>query len=230
MPVIVWFVVAMQTFIDPNFHIRAAAANSTSTAQKGIYISVGLWMLFDVLQLLAGLYAFVHIKSVAPTDTYMNLAQVVLPSLWKGLFVSGVIAAVMSTLDGYALVSATTIGHDLIDRWNSKEPRVTSLRVGLLITVAIGASIAWYVPSIIDLMYNAASIAVPALLVPLLLSFTPLAERFQRGIVPNLLIPAIASAASLIANVGEPMFVGLVTSFILHLLRSLRRGTQTLKY
>ncbi|MCX6140188.1 MAG: hypothetical protein NTX15_05050, partial [Candidatus Kapabacteria bacterium] len=127
MPIAVWFVVALQTFIDPNFHVRAAAAKDWKTARTGIVVSVALWMVFDVMQLLTGLYAVAHLSSVEPTETYMVLAQSVLPSMWKGLFVAGVIAAVMSTLDGYALVSATTIGHDLIDALRKKEPRVSSL-------------------------------------------------------------------------------------------------------
>lgn len=223
MPVIVWFIVALQTFIDPNFHVRAAAAKDVSTARTGIFFSVALWMVFDVMQLLAGLYAVAHLHNVAPTDTYMVLAQTVLPTIWKGLFVAGVIAAVMSTLDGYALVSATTIGHDLIDVWRRQEPRVSSLRIGLGITACLGVLAAWFIPSIIDLIYQAASIVVPSLLLPLLLSFTRHARRFALAIVPIIVITALASLLSLLTAMGEPMIIGLCVSILLHSLNTFRR-------
>ncbi len=227
MPIVGWFVVALQTFIDPNFHIRTAAAKNVKTAQRGIFVSVALWMVFDVLQLLAGLYAVVYLTGVAPTNTFIALAQAVLAPAWKGLFIAGVIAAVMSTLDGYALVSATTIGHDLIDTWRQKAHRVRSLRLGLVITATIGCITAWLVPSIIDLMYNAASIVVPALLLPLLLSFTPRAKMFASSIVPIVVLPAFVSVISLSTKWGEPMFIGLASSVLLHLLRSFSRGFRT---
>ncbi|MBK6292609.1 MAG: sodium:solute symporter family protein [Candidatus Kapabacteria bacterium] len=227
-PVVGWFLVALQTFIDPNFHVRAAAAKDISTAKRGIVVSVGLWMVFDALQLLAGLYAVSHIHGVAPTDTYVALAQAVLPSMWKGLFVAGVIAAVMSTLDGYALVSATTIGHDLIDPWRGTAPRVSSLRIGLVITSVVGLIAAWFIPSIIDLIYNAASIVVPALLLPLFMSFSRRAERFAHVIVPIIVIPALVSVAAFALDLGEPMLLGLGASILLIAFRSIHRAPTTI--
>ncbi len=227
-PVVSWFLVAMQTFVDPNFHVRAAASRDVATARRGIIISVGMWMVFDALQLIAGLYAVAYLTGVAPTDTYVALAQSVLPSVWKGLFVAGVIAAVMSTLDGYALVSATTIGHDLVDAMRGSPPRVASLRIGLLITGSLGLFAAWLLPSIIDLMYNAASIVVPALLLPLLISFTRQSKHLAHAIVPIIVIPAIISGSSLLFSLGEPMILGLGASIILIALRSLQRAPQTI--
>lgn len=226
-PVIGWFLVALQTFIDPNFHIRAAAAKDISTARRGIVVSVGMWMVFDALQLIAGLYAVTHIHGIAPTDTYVALAQAVLPSMWKGLFVAGIIAAVMSTLDGYALVSATTIGHDLIDPWRGTTPRVSSLRIGLIVTSVLGVVAAWFVPSIIDLLYNAASIVVPALLLPLFMSFSGRAQRLSHAIVPIIVIPALVSMVAFAFDLGEPMLLGLGTSILIIAISSLLRAPTT---
>ena len=227
LPIVGWFVVALQTFIDPNFHVRTAAAKDVATAQRGIFVSVALWMIFDLLQLVAGLYAVAYLSGVAPTNTFVVLAQSVLAPVWKGLFIAGVIAAVMSTLDGYTLVSATTIGHDLIDTWRKKAHRVSSLRFGLVMTATLGCIAAWLLPSIIDLMYNAASIVVPALLLPLLFSFTPRAKVFAGAIVPIIIIPAIVSVISLFAKWGEPMFIGLASSVLLHTILSFSRGYRT---
>jgi SSS family solute:Na+ symporter len=222
-PILVWSIVALQTFVDPNFHVRAAAARTTTTARRGIMISVGMWMVFDALQLMAGLYALVHVQTAEPAQAYLALAQAVLPVVWKGLFLAGIVAAVMSTLDGYALVSATTIGHDLIDARSGRTPSVRSLRIGLGLTALAGTLAAWWVPSIIDLVYHAASMVVPALLLPLLRSFGAIRVRERRAIVLLMVLPAISSAASLISGLGEPMIVGLGVSLCLFLFLGLRR-------
>jgi len=226
-PVIVWFFVAMQTFIDPNFHVRAAAARDVTTARRGMLWSVALWMVFDVLQLLAGLYVLVHLPQTDPGNAYLALAESTLPVIWKGLFLAGIVAAVMSTLDGYALVSATTIGHDLIDTMRGRTPSVRSLRIGLFAAAGIGLLAAWAVPSIIDLVYRAASIVVPALLLPLLRSFRPIHDPERRSILALMVLPAIASVISLASNLGEPMIVGVCVSVIAFLIITPRRDPRT---
>lgn len=224
MGIVVWWIVALQSFIDPNFHVRVAAANTASTARRGILISVALWMVFDVLQLGVGLYVINVGWNGAQTDSLLALANIALPPLWKGLFVSGIIAAVMSTLDGYALVSATTVGHDMIDALSNRKSGKSSLRIGIVVVGLVGALAAFLLPSVVDIIYNAASVAVPALLLPLILSFTALANRFTHAILPIIVIPALASLASFITDTGEPMLIGLACSVLLHLTLPTLRG------
>ena len=226
--VAVWFLIALQTFIDPNFHVRAAAAKNGSAARKGLLWSIAGWMVFDLLQLTIGLYAVAYLSVTDPSQTFLVAANAALPMVWKGLFVAAVIAAVMSTLDGYALVSATTIGHDLIDHHRGGGHRTSSLYTGLLITGIVGTVLAIAVPSIVDLIFYTASIAVPALLVPLVWSLLrPRGHRrrSQAGeaewkTVVWITVPAVVSIATLCGvafevTTIEPMFTGLATSMIL---------------
>src|SRR6056297_3134892 len=55
--VLTWYIIAFQTFVDPSFHQRCAAAKTPKTAQRGIFISIMFWMVFDFLTLFTGLYA-----------------------------------------------------------------------------------------------------------------------------------------------------------------------------
>ena len=222
----VWFLIALQTMVDPNFHMRAAAARSAETARKGLWWSIAGWVVFDSLQLLAGLYAVVGVPAGQPAALYLNMAVAVLPPGWLGLFVSSLLAAVISTLDGYALVSATTIGHDLIDRVRGAQPRRSSVITGLLLTGVVGTAVAIIVPSIVDLIMHAASIAVPALLLPLLLSYRsgrPRAYRHQR-IITWMLIPSLLSVAAMVLSAFTaslalppipPMLIGVAASVLL---------------
>jgi SSS family solute:Na+ symporter len=222
-PIIVWFVIALQTFIDPNFHVRTAAAADAGIARRGIVVSVALWIVFDVLQLLVGLYALSYLGLSHGAQSGIYLGLEILPSVWRGLFLAGIIAAVMSALDGYALVSGTIIGHDL-RMIRTGEPSVFAVRMGVFIALVIGGAIAYLMPSVIDLIYNAASIAVPAVLAPLLLSFSRYASYVRSRIVLLVSLPAVASIGTMMLRgsgqvvhvLAEPMLIGiLVSCFIL---------------
>lgn len=221
MLIVGWWIVSLQTFIDPNFHVRVAAAASPRTARNGMLWSVLGWIVFDLLTLGTGLYAVAYVHVADPVDTYIGLAEVVLPVAWKGLFAAGVIAAVMSTLDGYALVSATIIGRSVLDPLR-RTPSVHSIRQGLVLTMVVGCLAAWTMRSVVDLLFASASLAVPPLLLPLLVSYTSHAGRIRRSIVPLMLLPLAASLSCLLLTLlpsvgshlpeGLPMLAGLGTS------------------
>ncbi len=192
-----WWVVALQTFIDPNFHLRSAAAATPSIARKGMLLSVAGWMIFDLLTISTGLYAVAYTPVGSAVDTYIALSETVLPIAWKGLFAAGVIAAVMSTLDGYALVSATIIGRSIIDPMR-RTPSVHSIRHGLLVSTVLSCLAAWLVPSVVDLLFNTASLALPSLLLPMILSYTRHAPRVRTAIVPLMLVPLGVSVSIMV--------------------------------
>lgn len=233
----VWFLIALQTFIDPNFHVRAAAAKTSDVARRGLLWSVAGWIIFDSLQLFIGLYAVAYAPATDPNAVLLHSAETVLPPLWKGLFISGVLAAIMSTLDGYALSSSTIIGHDLIDRWKGGGHRRSSLRLGLLFTGIIGSVAAILLPSVVDLIFYAASIAVPALFLPLIMSLRTrhrhdLRKNGELTVLVWMVVPALIALIATILRAAsvvdiEPMLLGLIAS-VLFLPRILRaHGTQS---
>jgi SSS family solute:Na+ symporter len=221
--VAVWMLIAMQTFVDPNFHMRTAAARNSTVARNGLLLSVAGWVLFDGLQLFIGLYGLAYVASGPATNQFLNVAQLALPDVWKGLFVASVLAAVMSTLDGYALASATTIGHDLLGgAWRLREYR---LQLGLAITGVVGCLAAILIPSITDLIFMAASVAVPGLLLPMVFSLWPASHRILRrhGGMPSWLLIVIPASVAVVftmlraTNIVslEPMLAGLLSSIAL---------------
>lgn len=211
--VVAWCFLALQTFIDPNFHLRVAAAATVSTARRGILISVVLWMVFDGLQLITGLYAVSLVSESQALNAYVILAEHVLSPVWKGLFLSGVLAAVMSTLDGYALASAALIP-------------TRSQTFALLLTTGLGAVAAIIIPSVVELLFAVANLAVPALLLPLLLSFTTFARRITHiGI--TILLPLVSVVFSYVApqfglQTWPPMIIGLLVSAVITTFQVLR--------
>lgn len=223
--VLVWLLISLQTFVDPNFHMRSAAARSPREAKRGMLLSVAGWVLFDILQVAVGLYGIAFVSTNDAQWHFLSVAQAVLPDVFKGLFIASIIAAVMSTLDGYALVSATTLGHDIMGMFSAKGSAKRRLFLALILTGIGGTIAAITVSSIVDLIILAASIAVPGLMLPLIASvWHPLRAlmRKQRGIPAWLLVvlPCVVSVATVFFNKTdivaiEPMFTGLLASMTL---------------
>ena len=55
--VLVWYVIAMATLVEPAFYQRCYAAQTESVARRGIGLAIVFWVLFDLMTTTAGLYA-----------------------------------------------------------------------------------------------------------------------------------------------------------------------------
>lgn len=169
----IWYVIALATLIEPAFYQRCYAAKTPSVARNGIFWSIGFWCLFDFLTTFTGLYAKALIPDLAqPVASYPALAQLILPAGLMGLFALSLFVTVMSTVDSYAFISASTFSHDIIGRLKKTPSNVTRLtQIGLIITVVIAVGFAIMFRSAIDLWHLFGSIATPALLVPVVSTF-----------------------------------------------------------
>ncbi|MCS6966101.1 MAG: sodium:solute symporter family protein [Candidatus Kapabacteria bacterium] len=232
MAVVVWFVIAMQTFVDPSFYQRCAAARSVRTARMGIAVSVLFWLLFDTLSITTALYARAFIQT-EPLGAYPALAEVVLPEGWKGLFVVALFATVMSTLESYAFLSAATIGHDLLGYFPRLAGRYSVrqlTRLGLILAVSVAGLMAWVLPSVVELIMRTASVAVPALLFPFLFGYAVHRRLPARRVGLLMAVTAASSALWMgirmtqsalgIVQAIEPAFVGIVVGMCISLLWS----------
>lgn len=112
---LVWFFIALWTFVDPGFHQRAAAAKSGKTARNGILVSVGFWFIFDMATLITALYGVVMFTELPSAALiYPAMADHLLPFGLKGLFFLTLLATIMSTLDSFLFISGQTLGRDMI--------------------------------------------------------------------------------------------------------------------
>ena len=227
--ILVWFFIAIWTFVDPGFYQRCAAAKSPKTAQNGIIISIIFWFLFDILTLSTGLYAKAMLTGGEPLFAYPRLGALVLPPIAYGIFITGLLATIMSTIDSLGMISAITFGRDILwqisnssnpDSW---EDQSTSLiHKGLGVTSFIALALAFSIPSVVKLWYNLGSIIVPGLVIPFLMSFNK--NRIQDGIIFLMVCPALTSIiwiiyASLFGNYPfnvEPFYPGVIISCLIY--------------
>ncbi|MBK7106325.1 MAG: sodium:solute symporter family protein [Ignavibacteriae bacterium] len=113
----VWFLIALWTFTDPGFHQRCYSAKSGKIAKWGILISIIFWIFFDFLTNTTGLYAKAILPNLEnPVLAFPYLAQNILSSGYKGIFFAAMIATILSTLNSFIFLSATTFSVDFISR------------------------------------------------------------------------------------------------------------------
>lgn len=224
--VVLWGFVALWTLVDPGFHQRVAVARDALTARRGIWISIGCWFVFDALTTLCGLYARALLPDLKqPVMAFPELSNF-LPPVVQGLFVGGMLATVLSTLDSLCFLSGTTFSRDLLGR-REEEGMQARVRWGVLLTSALGAWLAWKLQSVVQMWIVFASLGVPVLLPALLDAiWGRRTATLQRGGSPGLasmLAAAVVSigwlTAGLLASQGgfpvyplglEPLYPGLL--------------------
>lgn len=170
--ILVWYFIALGTLVDPAFYQRCFAAKSEAVAKKGIFIAIGFWTFFDFMTTSTGLYARAIIPELSdPATSYPMLAFKVLPGFFRALFILGLFATVMSTIDSFTLVAGQTIGKDFIHRiWGKDPTRMT--QVGIVLAGLLAIVIALFKRSIVAIWYLLGSISTASLLIPLASSFS----------------------------------------------------------
>ena len=232
--ILVWFFIAMWTFIDPGFYQRTAASSSPETAKKGILISICFWFIFDILTVTTGLYAVALFPNKEATMAYPELAFNILPPFIYGIFLVGLFSTIMSTIDSNGLISAITFGRDILLRIQKKDEQGNEtqyIRKGLIVMAFIAVLLALSIPSVVQLWYVIGSIIVPGILLPFLMTFTQI-NLNSRGIIPTIILPVVVAIFWFLYGHFsghypmeiEPFYPGLLSSGVLVLInRSIKR-------
>ena len=222
-----WYIIAMATLIEPAFYQRCFAAKSAGVARKGIFISILFWIFFDFMTTSCGLYARALLPEIQnPVAAYPELAAQLLPPVLLGIFFLGLLATIMSTVDSYMFLSATTISHDLILRFKKTADnninRYTSY--ALIIASSITIAIAVISDSVINIWHDFGTIGTSALLLPLLTTYYGKYQYSSAGAFRSITTSAIITCLALFyprftASDGyflgvEPIYPGLLISVL----------------
>jgi SSS family solute:Na+ symporter len=172
--VLAWLVIASWTLIDSNFYQRCYSARDYKTAQRGILIATAFWFVFDFMVCLVGLFAFSAMPNLEPATALVGFANSVLPPIAKGVFFTGLLATVMSTLDSLSFSSAMCFTKDIYQRIfkvTDTKKVIFVNKITIAVVALLGIIVAINFQSLIKLMYYKASIGISGLLLPLLCGF-----------------------------------------------------------
>ena len=227
---LVWFLIALWTFADPGFHQRCYAAKNGNVAKWGIIISIFLWALFDFLTTSTGLYArAVHPNLANPVLSFPVYAESTFGSGIKGLFYAAMFATILSTLNSFLFLSATTFGRDFVYKLskNKNENRIVLYtRIGIAVAAAISLFMAYYVQSVVTIWYMIGSICIPPIIILIIGSYF---EKLRIGrifAIWEILVSVSASlvwyftkeffSSSMLYEI-EPMIMGLAAAGVIHI-------------
>ena len=128
-----WFFISIiTTFMSPVFYQRCFAAKDVKVAKRGIVISVIFWMICDFCTVIGSMYAKAVLPNSMPNEAYFNYALNILPIGLKGVFLAGIAATILSTLDSFLFICSNTLTYDLFDKRFSKS---NVYKMGSLIVV-----------------------------------------------------------------------------------------------
>ncbi len=188
--ILVWFFIALWTFVDPSFHQRAAAAKSPKTAKQGILVSILLWSAFDFMTMFSGIYGWAILgpELKEPLMVYPFLANEILPIGLKGLFFVALLATIMSTLDSYLFLSGQTLGRDLLVKLFPETSNNRLTRISTFLAAILGIILIIIYPSVIDLWYVIGSVMIPGLLIPVLGVYLKFFTLKKKWVLPIMII------------------------------------------
>jgi len=235
--ILVWGFIAFWTLVDPGFYQRCYAAKDSKIPKKGILISVGFWMLFDICTTFTGMYAraasnagLLNVESA--TTSYISIADAVLPPVLIGIFLTGVIATIMSTADSFTFLGAMNLSHDIYKKTfrpkASEKKEMLATKIGILITAGFATILALFFESIVAMWYTIGTVGISALLVPVLAGFFYKGRKSPLAALLSMILGSFVSIVWFIhgyMNLDEwgwpqyicgiePMYPGLIVSFI----------------
>jgi SSS family solute:Na+ symporter len=117
--VIVYAATGLTILVEPAFYQRIFAARSSREVRNALLIGILMWGAYDWCVTAGGMLARAAVHSgILPAGTHPNeaLLRVVvfaLPAGLTGIFLAGVLAAEMSTIDSYCLVAGGNIVYDI---------------------------------------------------------------------------------------------------------------------
>ncbi len=237
--IIVWFLIALWTFTDPGFHQRCYAAKSKSVAKWGIVISIFLWALFDFLTTSTGLFARAALPNLEnPVMAFPMYAEMILGEGYKGLFYAALFATILSTLNSFLFLSATTFGRDFIYKIKkvnrNENSQIKYTRYGLAAASLISILLAGFIDSVIQLWYTIGTICIPGIIIliagayyeKLRVSSKFAAVEMITGISVSILwlvLRPYFSDFEFLSEI-EPMIFGMTAAVLVHVFGMFNRG------
>ena len=231
--VLSWYVIALATLIEPAFYQRCYAAKTASIARNGIWVSILCWAVFDFLTTFCGIYARAILPELAdPVASYPALALKLLPAGLMGVFALALLATVMSTIDSYAFIAASTFGNDIVGRaFRLNDAQILRFtKIGLLVSAGLAVGMAVFFRSVVDIWYAFGSVGTPALLVPVFFSFVGRRRLPSRWALVSIVSAGVVSSVWLAAKYFRadssywygipPIVPGLVLSLVIFALFS----------
>jgi Na+/proline symporter len=202
-----WSMTGLTVLVEPAFYQRVFAAKDSRSVQRALFVGIALWASYDWGVTLIGLVGRAAVErgmlpgDLAGKESLLAVCLQMLPLGMRGLFIGGILAAAMSTIDSYSLLASGNVVYDiyrpLVDP-NAPDRRLLRMtRGGVFLVMAASAAVSLYFVRMREIWQFMTSVMTSVVLVPVLaaLFFRP---RPEAG-----LCSAVAGFVGLIAFYGS---------------------------
>src|SRR5690606_9037395 len=104
---------ALSALVEPAFYQRVFAAVNYRAVLVALVAGIVLWAAYDWVTTVLGMAAAARGIEAEPRYALLTLTLDVLPAGLRGLFIAGVLATAMSTIDSYLLIAGGNIAYDI---------------------------------------------------------------------------------------------------------------------
>lgn len=146
-----WCLISLSVFVEPTFYQRIFAAKSTKDITRSLILGIFLWAAYDWICTLLGMAGQAAVRSgildkeLEGSKALFALCMQTLPVGLKGLFIAGLLAAVMSTVDTYSLLAAGNLVYDiyrpLVKPDMDDRALIRWTRIGVLVVMLVGVAV-----------------------------------------------------------------------------------------
>ena len=235
---VILIVLCINIYKDPTFYQRFASANSPRTGERAMLTCFSIWLSFDVVTMMCGVLIRVHDVNLTtqPEVTYVSLIVDTLPVVAKGLFIVGILGAIVSTLDSYYLIGGEIISNDIIYMLRGDRPLKdkTSIRITRIASVCfgiIGLLTAFRFARVYDAFLFLTSISMTLLFVPMMAALMYDGKKTNVAGLSSMVVGAVVwivfqyiCPVTVSGIQIDPVLIGLPLSFIAFLIGN-RYGT-----
>ncbi len=128
---------------QPHVINRYMAAKDTKTIERGVWIAISWGLIIYISAIVLGIAGNALFPGLAdPEHLFPKAAEALLPSVVTAVVLTGVLAAIMSTVSAQIIVAASTVAHDvytkILNRTLSHEKILRVSRITILV-LGLGA-------------------------------------------------------------------------------------------
>jgi SSS family solute:Na+ symporter len=178
----IWLMLAytatgISILVDPGFYQRVFAAKSARQARNAMLLSLLIWFAYDWLVVAGGMLAAAGVNAgVLPAglhsnDALLTAVMYALPAGLTGVFLAGVLATAMSTIDSYSLVAGANLSYDLYRPLAKKQVSdrelVRMTKLGIVLSWTLGYALAYTFDKLMALWVFQATALTSTVLVPI---------------------------------------------------------------
>ena len=158
-----------------SFIQRYLMARDNNQLKKALYANSLISIPFVLIIVLVGLIVKAKAPEINSNVAFFYLIDNHLPVLIKGLVISGILAAIMSTADSWLNTASITIAHDVVKKIFPQITDKTEIRIAQISTIILGALAGFFAlldnKSVLEIEWLVANFWESIILVPLAAGF-----------------------------------------------------------